>query len=196
MMKKLKNKGFTLTELLVVVTLIGILTTFAVPRYLTNLEVSRVSEATDYLRQWQAARAIIYAETQHYTSAHRMEYLAFDNAVIHTETNGWTSAFANFCCYSSEFTATDSQDNQQTLAAAYCRRRASNGNCITNENNNNADYYIYATETNMYCCWDDVNHHSAGKICNSVSSGIVANNEAITTNPTFAGMTCYTINDN
>ena len=73
MIKKLKNKGFTLTEMLVVVLLIGILTGFAVPRYLTNLEVSKVTEATDYLRQWQTARAIVYAETQHYTSAHRMD---------------------------------------------------------------------------------------------------------------------------
>ena len=195
MMKKLKNKGFTLTELLVVVMLIGILTAFAVPRYLTNLETAKISEATDYLRQWQSARAIIYAETQHYTSAHRMDYLAFDTTIIHTDEHGWTSAFRNFCCFSSEFEATNSNNDTQTLAAAFCRKRASGDETCLQEPN--PVYYIYATETTMYCCWDDNNHHGAKKICESASSGILAENDpAVTNNQTFASLSCYLMDDN
>ncbi len=195
MIKKFKNKGFTLTELLVVVFLIGILTAFAVPRYLTNLETAKVSEATDYLRQWQSARALIYAETQHYTPAHRMDYLAFDSTIIQTDENGWTSTFRNFCCFSSTYQMADSNNDTQTLAAAFCRNKASGDE--TCQQVPNLVYYIYATETRMYCCWDGNNQHSkARKVCESISSGVLAENDpAVTSNQTFAAMSCYIMND-
>lgn len=44
------NKGFTLTELLTVVLIVGVLTSLALPQYMRSIERSRATEAMTYVK--------------------------------------------------------------------------------------------------------------------------------------------------
>lgn len=63
------KRGFTLIELLTVVLILSILAVIAVPKYFTQVEIARSREIIDILRQWQAARAIYFAEHDNLTDA-------------------------------------------------------------------------------------------------------------------------------
>ncbi len=158
MIKKLTNKGFTLTEMMVVVIIIAILAAFAMPQYFTHVGIAESKEAVDFLRQWQAARLIRFAETQNYDARHGLSNLAFDNTTIHTEETGWDSVFTKFDCNSTLFNDT---------AGAMCIKRGSDAN--------NPAYVIIARETDMYCCWHTDTHPRSSKICDAISSGDIVN---------------------
>lgn len=65
---KKKNTGFTLLELLLVVVIIGILATLAIPRFFITSENARASEARGVLGAIYRAEQLYFAENQRYTT--------------------------------------------------------------------------------------------------------------------------------
>ena len=62
-----KKSGFSLVELTIVVVILGILATFAVPRFMTSVEKTKASEAFTYLTQVESAQARYSAEHGKYS---------------------------------------------------------------------------------------------------------------------------------
>lgn len=63
-----KKTGFSLVELTIVVVILGILATFAVPRFMTSVEKTKASEAFSYLAQIEGAQARYNAERGKYAN--------------------------------------------------------------------------------------------------------------------------------
>jgi prepilin-type N-terminal cleavage/methylation domain-containing protein len=60
--------GFTLVESTIVVVILGLLATFAVPRFMTSVEKTKASEAFAYLSQVEGAQARYNAEHGRYAT--------------------------------------------------------------------------------------------------------------------------------
>jgi prepilin-type N-terminal cleavage/methylation domain-containing protein len=63
-MIRLKSKGFTLIELMIVVAIIGILAAIAIPRFAQMLEKSREGATKGNLGSIKSAASIYYGDTQ------------------------------------------------------------------------------------------------------------------------------------
>ena len=63
-MIRLKQKGFTLIELMIVVAIIGILAAIAIPRFAQMLEKSREGSTKGDLGSLKSAASIYYGDTQ------------------------------------------------------------------------------------------------------------------------------------
>jgi len=63
-----KKSGFSLVELTIVVVILGILATFAVPRFMSSVEKTKASEAFSYLAQVESAQARYNAEHGKYSN--------------------------------------------------------------------------------------------------------------------------------
>ena len=61
-----KKSGFSLVELTIVVVILGILATFAVPRFMTSVEKTKASEAFTYMTQIESAQGRYNAEHGQY----------------------------------------------------------------------------------------------------------------------------------
>jgi type IV pilus assembly protein PilE len=70
------SKGFTLIELMIVIVVIGVLATIAVPRYMTVTRKAKESEAKLMLNQVQSLQESYYRE--HDTFAVTLEDLGFE----------------------------------------------------------------------------------------------------------------------
>lgn len=78
MFNKLKNqKGFTLVELVVVMAIIGILVTIAVPMFSSSTNSAKDSKLKADLRSTDSALALIYAKN----SAYPATQAAYDTAI-------------------------------------------------------------------------------------------------------------------
>lgn len=66
-MRRHRTSGFTLLELLVVVIIVGILATIAVPSFTRAMERARQSEAAAFLDTVKTAEEAYYQENQKYT---------------------------------------------------------------------------------------------------------------------------------
>ena len=74
--KKFTRKGFTLTELLVVVILVGILASLAIPRFGKSTDRAMEAEAKIALRQIQELEKVYYLENK--TFSKNLEKLGFE----------------------------------------------------------------------------------------------------------------------
>ena len=169
MIKKLSKKGFTLTELMVVVLILGILATFAIPQYLTTLEIAKAREAIDFARQWQNARDIYYSENGDFPRNNSFEALGLDENVL---------------------------DFTQVKVLRYFDLYTNVSNTIYFIRKSNNLYMIYATDDDLFCCWnpsDTNNATKAQKICQN----LVSSNEPPVTNPPFNThhTSCYALGD-
>ena len=63
-----KKKGFTLTEILIVVVIIGILATLALPMFLKSLEKAKVGEAISNLNLIRTGQKIYFLEYSTFSS--------------------------------------------------------------------------------------------------------------------------------
>ncbi|MGB0952589.1 MAG: type IV pilin protein [Planctomycetota bacterium] len=64
-----KKSGFSLVELTIVVVILGVLATFAVPRFMSSVERTKASEAFNYLSQMETAQARYNAENGRYATS-------------------------------------------------------------------------------------------------------------------------------
>lgn len=63
-----KRTGFTIIELLIVVIIIGVLATIAVPQFTKAIEKAKMSKAQNMIGIITKAQAMIYAETDNYSN--------------------------------------------------------------------------------------------------------------------------------
>jgi prepilin-type N-terminal cleavage/methylation domain-containing protein len=63
-----RNSGFTLIEMLVVVLIIGILSSVALPQYKKAVQKARATEAIQAGKSWGVAQRVYELEYGHYTS--------------------------------------------------------------------------------------------------------------------------------
>lgn len=172
MIKKLSKKGFTLTELMVVVLILGILAAFAIPQYLTSLEITRAREAIDLARQWQNARDIFYSENGYLPRQNNLNILGL---VDPNSSNANSPTM--FISYFFLDLRNSSGDNIDRLIL---KRNLSGSNT----------YVIYATDNDLFCCWQTEEPDKYKKLCQNLIS-----NESDTTDFSYESKAynCYTL---
>jgi len=74
-----KKAGFSLVELTIVVVILGVLATFAVPRFMSSVERTKASESFSYLAQIETAQARYNAEKGIYATSVADLDIAIDN---------------------------------------------------------------------------------------------------------------------
>lgn len=93
------RRGFTLLELMIVVVVLGILASVAVPQYLKTVEKAHISEALSMLGQIRSAEARYYAEYRTYSSSlNTLDFSPTDTSGLPSYTYAVDSATANDFC--------------------------------------------------------------------------------------------------
>lgn len=97
--------GFTLLELMIVVVVLGILASIAVPQYLKTVEKAHISEALSLLGQMRSAEVRYYAEFMTYTSnVNALDFSPTDITGIASYTYNVSSASATDFCVAAQRT--------------------------------------------------------------------------------------------
>ena len=64
-----QKSGFSLVELTIVVVILGVLATFAVPRFMSSVERTKAAEAYSYLSEMESAQARYNGENGRYANS-------------------------------------------------------------------------------------------------------------------------------
>lgn len=129
MFKKNRQGGFSLVELMVVVAIIGILATIAIPRVNKFIAKARQSEAQVNLSSFYTFNKNFYVEFQGYTNAFgSLGFMPEGNLRYNTGIGGAAAGPTNFVTLKGAFTGnTTSLVECPTNAAATARCRTLNG---------------------------------------------------------------------
>lgn len=88
-----KKSGFTIIELLIVVIIIGVLATLAIPQFAKATEKAKMGKAMNMLALYNKAQALVYADTSSY-AANLVAAQAEVQAVV-AQDSDWTYAMTN-----------------------------------------------------------------------------------------------------
>ena len=126
MFNKIKNKGFTIIELLVVVLIIGVLAGIALPMFFNAVEKSRTSEPLQVLSQIARAEQRYKLQTLEYTNeADKLDITIKDYTSDQEVTdNEFDSEFFNFTIGTENATA-QRKDGDYTLGVDYTTSKLS-----------------------------------------------------------------------
>ena len=165
------KKGFTLIELLVVVIILGLLASIALPSYMTSLETTKAREAITIARQWQAGRAIYFAENNSYPNNN------LDLTDIGIDLNMNSN---NFATGSQLYVLSNYYLNLKTNnKAIFEHKRIDDGATAI---------YIEATDTTLTCCAKTARNK---KVCKTLSS---SNSEGEASS-SYSGYLCYDLGE-
>jgi len=81
MSRFLKKQGFTLIELMVVIVIIGVLASLAIPRFTEASSKAKAAEAPRVIASWESAYLALVAETGEIT-ANNSDQLIFDVTAV------------------------------------------------------------------------------------------------------------------
>ncbi|MBN1793860.1 MAG: prepilin-type N-terminal cleavage/methylation domain-containing protein [Candidatus Omnitrophica bacterium] len=81
----MKNRGFTLIEVLIVVIILGILASIAVPQYANSIEKAKTGEAKTNLGSILTGEKLYYLEWESYVNATDMSAI---NAILDVDISG------------------------------------------------------------------------------------------------------------
>ena len=95
------KKGFTLVELMIVVVIVGILASVAVPMYRTNVKKAMASEGVALMGTVRTAQRVYFAEHQTYCASANVADLGVD-----TSGNKYFASFSITTATGAAFTAT------------------------------------------------------------------------------------------
>ncbi|NOR70087.1 MAG: prepilin-type N-terminal cleavage/methylation domain-containing protein [Methylomarinum sp.] len=120
-MKKIKNRGFTLIELMIVIAIVGIIASMAVPSFQDTLERNRLKEAAESLKS-----DLMFIRTEAIKKS--------NNITVNRSTGnngGWCYGFDNtgFAC---DCTETDAANITTSSNAGYCSAKRTVGFSNTN----------------------------------------------------------------
>jgi len=79
MRNKHNTKAFTLLEVIIVIIIVGVLASLALPRFLSMIESSRSVEALQFLKVWRQAVNRCYIQTRDYTQCSKFIDLDIEN---------------------------------------------------------------------------------------------------------------------
>ncbi|CAD5979476.1 General secretion pathway protein H [Planktothrix tepida] len=111
-----KKSGFTLVELLVVITIIGILATISIKTMFNLIHKAKQSEAITYINTCQKKQMAYYAETTLFTDS--LKLLGLPN-----ETN-------NYMYQVEIYPPTQPEDGNQTLACCMAAEKGGNSQMV------------------------------------------------------------------
>lgn len=79
-----KKSGFSMVEVTIVMVVLGIIATFAVPRFMTSAEQTKASEAFTYLTKVERAQGRYHAEHGQYAEQANELDIEIDNPEFYT----------------------------------------------------------------------------------------------------------------
>ena len=91
-MKVLKNFGFTIVELIIVVIIIGVLVGIAVPNYIRSVEIAKCSQAMSVLKNMRTAELEWFRENDIFTA--NISDLETQVGVTFADNNDWAFTIA------------------------------------------------------------------------------------------------------